>query len=261
MLVNNIFLTIIVCWMVLSCGRAPHGNSRALRDEARALGMVLVDHGDKQLLKMVVCKVQKDQLLEGTVLADEKICRNAFVDRAGNDYYFNELKPRGLRLPLLTRGYLKLGSLMLIPVALGALVGWKAKPLAKKLKLIITTTDNTGDVKLRLDRGADNSQAVEDAKAAQEQALANPSTNTKFGAAGGAIVAIATYDQLGRWWGKGERLTAAHWNDIFRLHVSFEAEAKLLENTSDIDHILATIAAELDIAVNPALRQAEAAHD
>ena len=242
-------LIITACYLVSACAVVEPGGSRAIRDEQRVLGMVLVEHEEKMLLKMIVCDAQNMALLEGGVLADESICPNAFVDTEGNDYYFSELEPQGVKQRLFTRGYLKLGSILLIPIAIGTVVGWRAKPLLKRLKLIITS-----EGKPHLDRGARNTEAVKEAKRLQEEALAKVSTNTKVGAAAGLIMAIvARYNLNDHLWGKGERLTVSHWDNIFRTHVSF-ADAKLLDNNHSITHILNTIAAALDIEVNPALQ-------
>ena len=242
-------ITIIVAYLINACAVvAPAGSSRAVRDEQRALGMVLVEHEDQKLLKMVVCAVQGEQLPEGDVLADESICPNAFVDAEGNGYYFSELQPRGLKKRFFASGYLKLGGLLLVPLALGTVVGWKAKPLAKRLKLIVTSAGKT-----HLDRGIRNRAVVKKAKQAQDEALAEGRTNTTVGAAAGLIMAIVTHRHLrDHLWGKGERLTVAHWDDIFRTHFSF-ADAKLLANPAAITHILTTLAAALNIKINPAL--------
>ena len=245
----KIILIVIVCYLSNACAAVGPGGNRAIRDEHRVLGMVLVEYEEKMLLKMVVCDAQDMLLLEGGVLADETICPHAFVDAEGNGYYFTELQPRGVKKRLFTSGYLKLGSILLIPIAIGAVVGWQAKPLLKRLKLIITS-----EGKPRLDRGARNTEAVNAAKRQQEEALAKVSTNTKVGAAAGVIMAIVTNYNLNDYlWGKGERLTVSYWDDIFRTQVSF-VDAKLLDNNHSITHILNTIAQALAIEVNPALQ-------
>ena len=246
---HKTILIIIACYLINACAEVGPGGSRAIRDEQRALGMVLIEHEDEMLLKMVVCDAQDVELLEGGVLADEAICPNAFVDAEGNGYYFAELEPQGVKKRLFTSGYLKLGSILLIPIAIGTVVGWRAKPLLKRLKLIITS-----EGKPLIDRGARNTAAVNAAKRQQEEALANVSTNTKVGAAAGVIMAIVTSYNLNDYlWGKGERLTVSHWDDIFRTHVSF-TDAKLLDNNRSITHILNTIATALAIEVNPVLK-------
>lgn len=245
----TIIITIITICLTNACAVVePAGSSKAVRDEQRALGMVLVEQGDQQLLKLVVCNVQGELLPEGAMLADETQCPNAFVDAEGNGYYFSELQPRGLQQQLFRSGYLRLGSLLLIPVAIGTVVGWQARPLIKKLKLIVTS-----EGKLHIDRGARSSKAVTKAAQAQSQALANVSANTKVGAAGGVIMAFVTHRHLrDHLWGKGERLTTAYWDDIFRLHFSF-TDAKMLENPKAITHILDTLAQALKLEVNPAV--------
>ncbi len=244
----RITIAIIVAYIINACAAVEPAGSKAVRDEQRALGMVLVEHEGQKLLKLVVCAVQGEQLPEGAVLADESVCPNAFVDAEGNGYYFSELQPRGVKKRLLTSGYLKLGGLLLVPLALGTVVGWRAQPLVKRLKLIVTS-----EGKAHLDRGLRNSEVVKKAQQVQDEALANVRTNTKVGVAAGLIMAIVTHQNLrDHLWGKGERLTVAHWDDIFSTHFSF-ADAKLLENPAAITHILNTLAAALNIKVNPAL--------
>ena len=248
-------ITIIIasCLIVACAGRQP-ADSKAVHDTERALGLVLVEHGGQKLLKMVVCAVQGGQLPEDAALADESLCPNAFVTTAGKGYYFSELQPRGVKNRLRRRGYLKLGSLLLVPLAIGTVVGWRARPLVKRLKLIFTA-----EGKPVLDRGAANSKAVNASKNAQERALADVRTNTKVGVAGGAIMSIATLHHMNNHlWGKGERLTVAHWDDIFRIQCTSEprcsfSNAKVLTNEHAITHILTTLAKELAIAVNPAV--------
>ncbi len=216
----KIIMTIIVVGLVKACAGVEPAGSKAVRDEQHALGMVLVEHQGQKLLKLVVCTVQGGQLPEGGVLADESVCPNAFVAADGNGYYFSELQPRGVKTRMLQRGYSKLGGLLLIPLAIGTVVGWKALPLVKRLELIVP---------------------------------AEGRTSAKVGAAAGLIAAIVTHqhwrDHL---WGEGERLTATHWDDIFRTHFTF-ADAKLLENPNAIRAILTTLAATLNLSVNPVL--------
>lgn len=239
---------IIVACLIKACAGGEPAASKAVRDERHALGMVLVEHGEQKLLKLVVCAVQNEQLLAGAVLADESRCPDAFVDAEGNSYYFSELQPRGVRTRLLTRGYLKLGGWLLLPLALGTVVGWQARPLVKRFKLIVNS-----EGKAHLDRGVRNSEAVKQTKRAQDAALADVRTNAKVGMAAGLIMAIVTYQQShDHLWGTGERLTVAHWDNIFRTHFSF-ADAQQLENPAAIRHILTTLAAALDVKINPAL--------
>ena len=243
------FITIITATCLINaCAAVEPAKHKAVRDEQQALGMVLVEHEGQKLLKLIVCAVQDEQLPEGGQLADETLCPNAFVDADGNGYYFSELQPQGVKQGLRTRGYLKLGSLLLVPLALGTLVGWKARPLVKRLKLIITD-----EGKPVIDRGARNSKHVAQAKQAQDEALADVRTNTKVGLAGGTIMAIVSLHRLHKHvWGKSERLTVAHWDDIFRTHLSF-SDAKLLPDNTAITRILTTLAQELNLTVNPAV--------
>lgn len=239
---------IIIACLVTACAGGEPADSKAVRDERHALGMVLVEREEQKLLKLVVCAVQGEQLPEGAVLADESRCPDAFVDAEGNSYYFSELQPRGVRQRLLSRGYLKLGSWLLLPLALGTVVGWRARPLVKRFKLIVTS-----EGKAHLDRGVHNAEVVRQAKQAQDAALADVRTNTRVGMAAGLIMAIVTYQQFhDHLWGKGERLTVAHWDNIFRTHFSF-AEAQRLENPAALRHILTALAAALDVKINPAL--------
>ena len=239
---------IIIACLIKACAGGEPAASKAVRDERHALGMVLIEREEQKLLKLVVCAVQNEQLLAGAVLADESRCPNAFVDVEGNDYYFSELQPRGVKKHLLTRGYLKLGGWLLLPLALGTVVGWQVRPLVKKFKLIVTSEGKT-----HLDRGVHNSEVVNQAKLAQDAALADGRTNAKVGMAAGLIMAIVAYQQLyDRLWGTGERLTVAQWDNIFRTHFSF-ADAQHLENPAAIRHILTTLAAALDVKINPAL--------
>ena len=248
MLFNRIILKIIACCCLYACGVAPSSSSQAVRDEQRVLGMVLVERDGVQRLQMLVCALKANQGLVSEPLVNISTCRNAFVDGDGNPYYFAELQPRGLKKRFFTNGYLKLGSLLLIPVVVGTGIGWKIKPLLQKLKLIVNR-----DGKLHRDRGLRNNPATAAAKRQQEEVLADVRANTKVGFAGGTIVSLVIQHRLSAYlWGHGERLTHSHWDNIFRVQQSFD-DAVMLNSDKDIDHILTTIATALALHINPAL--------
>ncbi len=227
-----------------ACGGGETAASKAVRDAQRAVGMVLVEHGERKLLKVVVCTVRDGQLPADAALADESLCPNAFVDAEGKGYYFSELQPQGVKNRLRRHGYLKLGSMLLVPLVIGTVVGWKAKPLLKKLKLTFTAEG-------RVLRGGGEITAAQ--RKAQAEALADVRTNARVGAAGGAIAAIVFFDDLNtHLWGRGERATVKHWDDIFRTHLSF-VDAEMLSQPHTITHLLTTLAQILEVSVNPAV--------
>lgn len=261
---------LIFLMLTVSCGLSPVGNDRAIMDEHYALGMIVGKQGGVKMLKMVICGVRDNLPPTEEQLTQESICKNAFVDAEGNEYYFSELANNELKRDTAVKGYLKLGALLLVPVVIGVVIGFNAKLLISKLKIIITD-----DFKVLRDRGSQNTDLARKAKEEMYEMLNRENDTTIVGAGAGLIMSIVGNSHLrDHVWGKGERKTFAYWKDIFKVHnyrgslpvsathswdISLKKTRNKFEDATPITDknairdVLQTIAVSLGIEINPAL--------
>lgn len=261
---------LIFSMLITSCGLSPSGSEKAIMDEHHALGMVVAERDGVKVLKMLVCEVKDNLPPTKGQITQPNICKNAFIDAEGKEYYFSDLANRELKQDVMVKGYTKLGALLLVPVIVGTALGFNAKWLISNLKIIITD-----DLKILRDKGAQNAELVHRAREDMYKVLNRRNDTTAIGGGTGLIMSIVGHSHLHDLvWGKGERKVVTYWKDVFKVHnysgslsesatyswdISFRRtqnrfeDATFIADKSAIKDVVQTIATGLGTKVNPTL--------
>lgn len=213
------------------CAVEPSAETMSIRDQRHVLGMLLVKGEDRQLLEMVICKIDSGKTVVSVAeLSDRSICRNAFVDADGNSYYFPQLTDKDLKRRATVAGYLKLAAISVIPFVVGIVAGRHAKKIIPKLKFFLD-------------------------KEVRDKLLADGQLAKQIGFWGGVIGAIVAQHR-GQYifWGKEDRKLLSNWDEIFKIHQQGFDQPKELDDQQAIKDILVAIAHRLSIKVNPEVK-------
>lgn len=243
----RIIASLLILLVFCRCAVEPSAETSAIRDQRHALGMVLIEDDGKQLLEMVICEVDGGRTIGLGELANRSICRNAFIDTDGNNYYFVELTDKDLKHQATIGGYLKLAVAVAIPLTLGIVAGKNAKKIITKLGLLV---DENGKFIFR--KGNRTDDVIRKAEEARDKFLADEKLTTQVGFWGGVIGAIVTQHRGNSIiWGKEDRKLISNWDQIFKVHSQGFEQPKELDDQRAIKQILTTIAQRLSIKVNP----------
>ena len=238
--IANLLILLVFC----RCAVEPSADTSAIRDQRHVLGMVLIEDGGKQLLEMVICKAEGGKEIGFAELADKSLCRNAFVDADGNNYYFAELTDKDLKHRATVDGYLKLAAVVAIPLVLGVVAGRHSKEILEKVRIL-------KDGKFFF-----NKKGKEDTfSQVLEEILSDKKLTEQVGFWGGVIAAIVTQHRGSSIvWGKKDRKLVSNWDEIFKVHSRGFEQAKELDDQRAIEQILESISQRLSVKINPEVK-------
>ena len=203
--------------------------------------MVLIEDGGNQLLEMVICRVEGGREVGFAELADKSLCRNAFVYADGNSYYFAELTDKDLKHQATVDGYLKLATVVIIPLFLGVVAGRHGKKILTKVGLL-----KDGKFIFNKRNKKDTISQV------LEEILSDEKLTKQVGFWGGVIAAIVTQHRGNSIiWGKEDRKLVSNWDEIFKVHSRGFEQPKELDDQRAIEQILESISQRLSVKINP----------